>query len=62
MSDLDNQCRLCGRYLIGTLKDFPGWPKPLLPGDIPARSQVCDFCAITAGPFPDQPYTAPWAT
>lgn len=48
------QCRICGTYLDSGL---PGWPSPLLPGDIPARREVCNGCAAECGPFPDEPYT-----
>ena len=56
---MSEQCRICGRYLQSGL---PGWPQPLLPGDIPARREVCDVCTEGYGPFPDEPYTPPWAT
>lgn len=52
------QCRICGRYLRSGLM---GWPQPLLPGDIPARHEVCDDCYACTGPLPDKPYTPDWA-
>lgn len=55
---LMEQCRICGSYLKSGL---PGWPQLLLPGDIPARSEVCDPCAAKCGPLPDEPYTPPRA-
>ena len=54
---MSEQCRMCGRYLKTGLL---GWPQPLLPGDIPARSEVCDECENKYGAFPDEPYTPSW--
>jgi hypothetical protein len=39
---MTDQCRICGRHLKTGLL---GMPQPLLPGDIPARREVCDGCA-----------------
>lgn len=51
---MSGQCRICGRFLSNGLQ---GWPQMLLPGDIPARSEVCDGCEQQHGPHPDKPYT-----
>ena len=55
--DEGEQCRICGLYLRSGLL---GMPQPLLPGDIPARREVCDGCAAR-GSFPAEPYTPAWA-
>jgi hypothetical protein len=59
---MSDQCRICSRVLKTQHWPRPliGWPEPLLPGDIPARSEVCDRCAERDGPFPDTPYTPEW--
>lgn len=68
MDDLmsgEEQCRMCGWYLKSHLPlpfVHAGWPQPLLPGDIPARREVCDRCVKVYGPFPDEPYTPSWAS
>lgn len=60
---MSGQCRICSTVLSTQHFHPPliGWPQPLLPGDIPARSEVCDRCADQHGPFPAEPYTPPWA-
>lgn len=45
-ADLVKQCRICGVF-IGT--GLIGMPEPLLPGDIPKRDELCDWCAATTG-------------
>lgn len=57
-SAVAEQCRICGRFLVSGL---PGFPQPLPPGDIPGVREVCENCLQLYGPFPDKPYTPPWA-
>jgi hypothetical protein len=41
-----DQCRICGRDLKTGVQLMP---LPLLPGDIPARDELCDGCAARCG-------------